>query len=35
MSKPITITIDNKEIDNEFGGDTTGKGFYAYLEKKK
>ena len=29
------ISYDNKEIDNEFGGDTTGKGFYAYLEKKK
>ena len=29
------VSYDNKEIDNEFGMDTTGKGFYAYLEKKK
>ena len=29
------ISYDNKEIDDEYGSDTSGKGFYAYLQKKK
>jgi hypothetical protein len=29
------VSYDNREVDNDFGADTNGKGFYAYLQKKK